>query len=158
MKGMEKLYLEKAENELILAELIFKVSSRKKLKSQFNIDNEETFYSAVITHTYYSIFYCAKAYLVSKKIKTASPNEHKKTYLKFMQFVRNGILDKELIKIYNDELFKADSLLHIFGKEKKKRALFTYKKLPQANKVPANNSVENANKFFKTIYGILESS
>ena len=39
--------------------------------------------------------------------------------------------------------------------EKRKRGEFVYKKLPEANKLPAEKSIEHAQKFFKTIYGLL---
>ncbi|MBU4241820.1 MAG: hypothetical protein KKA65_05035 [Nanoarchaeota archaeon] len=59
--------------------------------------------------------------------------------------------DVELLKIYEEMLIKADSLLHIFKHEKNKRGKFTYRKLPQANLEPAKESLENAKYFFKHI-------
>ena len=38
----------------------------------------ETYYSAVIAHSYYSIFYGAKAYLAKKGVEVSAPEEHKK--------------------------------------------------------------------------------
>lgn len=155
MDSLAKIYLERAENELVLSETLFKVSSNTKLQKDLEIEKSTTFYSAVITHAYYSIFYCAKAYLISKKVKTRPPEEHKKTYNEFANFVKKGVIDKELLKIYEEILVKAENLLDIFKSEKKKRGHFTYKKLPQANKEPAHKSLENATKFFKSIYNVL---
>ena len=151
-----KLYLERADNELKLAEIIFNLSENKELQLNiFKISDPETYFSSVISHSYYCIFYCAKAYLAKKGIKTYPPEEHKKTYEEFANFVKKGVLDKELLVIYENELIKAESLLEIFKIEKKKRGEFTYKKLPQANKQPASESLENSRKFFKYIYNIL---
>ena len=151
------LYLDKAENELKLAEIIFNLSKNKEIQfSVFKISDPETYFSSVITHSYYCIFYCAKAYLIKKEIKTSLPEEHKKTYNEFSNFVKKGVLDKELLSIYQNELIKAENLLDIFRKEKKKRGEFTYKKLPQANQEPASESLENARKFFKLIYNIIK--
>jgi uncharacterized protein (UPF0332 family) len=50
---------------------------------------------------------------------------------------------------------KAEELLGIFKKEKSKRGEFTYQKLPQANKEPARDSINNAETFFKNINLIL---
>ncbi|MGE0792886.1 MAG: HEPN domain-containing protein [Candidatus Woesearchaeota archaeon] len=118
---------------------------------------EDTYYSAVISHTYYSIFYATKAYLLSKNIKTKMPNEHKKTYEEFSKFVESGELDIELLKIYKEILIRADNLLGIFKIEKIKRGDFTYKRISQANKEPAEKSIKNAKIFFKHIFSILEN-
>lgn len=151
-----KLYIERANNELKLAEIIFNLSENKEVQLNiFKISDPETYFSSVITHAYYCIFYSAKAYLAKKDIKTKPPEEHRKTYEEFSNFVEKGILDKELIVIYKNELIKAELLLEIFKTEKKKRGKFTYQKLPQANKEPAFESLENARKFFKYIYNIL---
>ena len=76
--------------------------------------------------------------------------------MEFEKLVKEGIIDVELLKIYKKIVVKADELLGIFKYEKKKRGKFTYHRLPQANKEPANESLMNAEKFFKNIYNIIE--
>ncbi len=115
-------------------------------------------YSAVISHAYYCIFYASKAYLLQKGIKTQAPEEHRKTFEEFSTFVEKGIVDVELLNIYRNILLKADTLLHIFEFEKKKRGTFTYRRIPQANQEPAQESIQNARLFFKSIYEICEPS
>ncbi len=155
MEALSRLYLERSENELNLADMIMKISSDKTLQlEKFDITKEDTYFSAVISHAYYSIFYCAKAYLLLKGIKTRPPSEHKKAYDCFKILVLKGIVDKELIEIYEDVMDKASALLGIFKKEKRKRGEFTYQKLPQANIEPARKSLENAKKFFKHLYNL----
>jgi len=152
-----KLYLERAENELELAKIIFRITEDKKLQEEtFHVDQALTFYSAVITHSYYCIFYAAKAYLLKHGIKTSAPEEHKKTYLELKKLVEKGVVDMELLKLYEKIMIRADTLLGIFKIEKKKRGEFTYQKLPQANKAPANESLNNAKTFFKNIYGMCQ--
>ncbi|MBU0760375.1 MAG: HEPN domain-containing protein [Nanoarchaeota archaeon] len=159
MESQIKLYLERAENEIVLSETLFKISSDEKIQADvFSIDKETTFYSAVISHAYYCIFYSAKSYLLSKGIKTKSPREHSKTYLEFKKFAEEGVLDKELLDIYDEEFSKAEILLKIFGEERKKRGQFTYEVLPQANKTPAKESIEHGQKFFKMIYNLLREN
>jgi len=119
--------------------------------STFGI-KEDTYYSAVISHSYYSIFYAAKAYLLLKGVKTKAPEEHKKTFEVFSKLVEEGIIDVELLKVYKKAMIKADMLLHIFQIEKGKRGKFTYKRIPQANQEPAQESVKNAQFFFKHIF------
>jgi uncharacterized protein (UPF0332 family) len=149
------LYLERANNEIKLADIILFVSGDKNLQiNTFKIEEPDTYYSAVISHAYYCIFYSAKAYLMKKGIRTKMPNEHKKTYELFKRFVRQGVLDKELLRLYEDVLIKAETLLNIFKIEKKNRGEFTYQKLAQANKDPASKSLENAKIFFKSIYNL----
>ena len=65
-----KLYFNRADNELKLANIIFQVSDNKKMQEEtFNVGRPETYFSSVITHSYYCIFYSAKAYLLKKEIK-----------------------------------------------------------------------------------------
>lgn len=69
MDSKVKLYIERGENEIDLANVIFKVTEDKQLqKESFNLSKTQTFYSAVISHCYYSIFYLAKAYLLNKGV------------------------------------------------------------------------------------------
>jgi len=151
MDSEVSLYLIRAEDEFLLANKDMQLSTEQKIKEILGIQKEKTFFYSVITHTYYSIFYCAKAYLLSKGIKTIAPEEHKKTYEEFAKFVKKGILDEELLKIYENEITKADSLLKIFKIEKKKRGLFTYNIRSEANIPYAQESIDNARKFISLI-------
>jgi len=153
------LYLERAENELELAKIVFKITNEIDLQEKiFHIKEPLTFFSAVISHSYYCIFYTAKAYLIKKGIKIPPPEEHKKTYEEFKKFVNKGVLDVELLKIYEEVMIKADTLLEIFRREKKKRGDFTYQKIPQANKEPASNSLKHAKIFFKHIFNLIKNN
>ncbi len=152
-----KQYLERGTNELRLSIAIKKISESLEEKERLKLNKEDTFYSSVISHAYYSIFYSAKAILLTKNIKTDSPNVHKKTLDEFKKnFVDSGILDLELLKIYNKMIIRADELLSLFQKEKRKRGQFVYKTLPQANAEPAEESIENAKKFLINIKQVIE--
>jgi len=157
MNGETELYLQRAENELIAAQMLFDISSNPQLQRvQFKLEKEFTFYSSVISHYYYCIFYSAKASLIKKGIKTEAPEVHKKTLEAFEKYlVKTGKLDVELLKIYQKMVIRAEELLGIFSKEKGKRGRFTYQKLPQANREPAKESFDNAPLFFKNINKIL---
>ncbi|MEK6892510.1 MAG: hypothetical protein AABX25_04955 [Nanoarchaeota archaeon] len=152
------LYLQRAENELVAAQMLFEISSNLILqKEQFKLEKEFTFYSSVISHSYYCIFYSAKAILAKIGIKTEAPEVHKKTLEAFDKYLaRTGKLDVELLKIYQKMVVRAEELLGIFSKEKGKRGKFTYQKLPQANREPAKESFDNASFFFKNINKILK--
>ncbi|MEM4397177.1 MAG: HEPN domain-containing protein [Candidatus Woesearchaeota archaeon] len=63
MDSKVELYLKRARNELEIAKLLFTLSGNKKL-NEFDLDENETFYSSVISHSYYCIFYSAKAILL----------------------------------------------------------------------------------------------
>lgn len=152
-----KLYIERAQNEMQLAHMIFKLSNEPVLQEELlDVGQPQTHYSAVIAHAYYAIFYSAKAYLAKKNIKTEAPEEHRKTYEAFKALVDRGEIDVALLKIYKEVLVKADSLLLIFFKEKRKRGDFTYHKLPQANEAPAKESLANANVFYKHLVALTE--
>lgn len=157
MDSTAKIYLQRALNEISAAKLLFVISNNPTKKQEFQIEEETTFYSSVISHSYYAIFYGAKAILFVKNIKTEMPDVHKKTYEAFDEhFVKTGILDMELLKIYQKMIVRADELLQIFKDEKWKRGHFTYQTIPQANKEPAEQSIQNAVTFIKNIKLILE--
>lgn len=157
MDSTAKIYLQRALNEISVAKLLFAVSNDQKKKLEFQIEEETTFFSSVISHSYYGIFNGAKAILLTKGIKTEMPDVHKKTYEAFEEhFVRTGVLDMELLKIYQKMIVRADELLQIFKDEKWKRGHFTYQTIPQANKEPAEQSIQNALTFIKNIKLILE--
>ena len=152
MDSEVKLYLERAENKIIIAKASFEISLDNNKKEQLGIPINQTFFNDVISHAYYAIFYSAKAYLISKEIKTKAPEEHKKTFDEFSKLVDLGIIDLELLKIYQKMLIKTDALLHLFKLEKSKRGNFTYKTIPQANQEPAQESIKNAKVFFNNIF------
>jgi uncharacterized protein (UPF0332 family) len=128
--GREVLYLERSKNELDLAKAIFKISENSKLKLDLELKEDITFYSNVISASYYSIFYAAKSLLTKKGISTSFPEEHRKTLEEFEKLAVSGDIDLELLVIYKSIVVKADELLGIFVKEKSKRGTFTYKTLP----------------------------
>lgn len=156
MDSMVKLYMERSENELRLAKSLLLLSGNEDLKKQLQAEKSDTFYSAVISHAYYAIFYAAKALLLTKGIDTKTPEIHRKTLDEFKkEFVDTGILDFELLKIYKTMIVTADELLNLFGKEKWKRGHYTYQTLPQANMPFANESAENARKFLQNIFAVI---
>jgi uncharacterized protein (UPF0332 family) len=128
-----KGYLGRAENELILAKANFELSTKKEIKHMLRIPFEKTFFNDVISEAYYSIFYSAKAYLLSQGIETQSPEEHKRTYEEFKKLVESKKLDKQLREIYELESEKAETLLKIFFSEKRNRGRFTYNLNSNAN-------------------------
>lgn len=155
MDSDTKIYLERAENELRLAEIIMQISINQDLQVKtFEVRKTDTYFSSVISHAYYSIFYTAKAYLIMKGIITKAPEEHKKTYEEFKKLVEQGVIDGELLKLYEEVLVKAEILLGILKLEKKKRGKFTYKRIAQANLEPAKESLENAKTFYKHVYDL----
>jgi len=61
------LHMKRSENELKLARIIFTMSEQTRIQTDtFDVKDPETYYSAVISHAYYCIFYAAKAYLLTK--------------------------------------------------------------------------------------------
>ncbi|MBU1976033.1 MAG: HEPN domain-containing protein [Nanoarchaeota archaeon] len=146
-----ELYIKRARNEINLSKMIMIISEDDKIQADVFEMPADTYYSAVISHAYYSIFYMAKAYLLTKNIVTEAPEEHRKTYEAFKKMVEQGAVDVELLKIYQQLMMRADTLLKIFQKEKGKRGNFTYRTLPQANAEPAKESLANAETFFKHV-------
>lgn len=156
MDSTTKIYFDRANNEIKLAESIVLLSENDKVKQEvFNIPKSMTFYSAVISHSYYAIFYSAKAYLQTKGIAfTERQGQHQRVYFEFSKLVKKGIIDKELLDMYKEVMIKAETLLEILRQEKDSRNEFTYEKLPQANKEPARNSLKNAQQFYSHLFGL----
>ena len=156
MDSQVEIFIKRANNELLAAESLKRLSEEAKHKDEFGIPQDETFYSSVISHSYYAIFYTAKAILLTKNVKTSSPNIHKKTYDLFDKiFVKTKVLDKRLLQIYTDLVVKACDLLDIFKDEKWKRGNFTYQVIAQANKTPAEDSLGNAKLFIANITKVI---
>lgn len=111
MDSKVNLYLKRARTELNMGLLLLKTSNNEIL-NRFDIPIEETFYSGVISHCYYSIFFCAKSMLLSKGIETKAPEIHKKTLDAFKeQFIDTGLLDTKLFMIYKQMVVRAQFLL-----------------------------------------------
>ncbi|MFH1127534.1 MAG: HEPN domain-containing protein [archaeon] len=159
MDSMVEIFLERADNEIHAAESLKKLSEDLNSKKEFELSVDVTFYSSVISHSYYAIFYAAKAILLSKGIKTSSPDIHKNTFEEFEKhFVKTGVLDTKLLEIYRKMVVRADDLLEIFRDEKWKRGTFTYRTIPQANKEPAEDSIRNAKFFVSNIANVIKKS
>jgi len=156
MDSMVEIFMERANNEFLSAQSLKKLTEEPKLKEALELPADITFYSAVISHSYYAIFYSAKAILLTKNIRTFSPEIHKSTFEEFKKhFVDTGVLDVKLLEIYKKMVVRADELLGIFKKEKKKRGDFTYTTIPQANKEPADDSLKNSKIFVSNIMQVI---
>lgn len=93
MGSMVEIFLDRAGNELLVAESLKKLSDEEKAKEDFHISERTTFYSSVISHSYYAIFYAAKAMLLTKGITTSGPEIHRKTLDEFKKKTcRHGTL------------------------------------------------------------------
>jgi uncharacterized protein (UPF0332 family) len=144
MDSKAEMYVKRAKTEIDSAIVLFETSNNEGIKNTFNLDTDSTFYSGVIAHAYYSIFYCAKG------ISTDSPEIHKRTYEAFAEtFIETGLLDAKLLVMYKELIIRAETLLGIYEEEKRKRGRFTYNTIPQANKLPAEESIQHAKTFLK---------
>lgn len=155
MDSRARLYIQRADNEILLAKINFEISTKNDCKNFLNIPLDKTFFSDVISQSYYAIFYAAKALLVSKGIETRAPEEHKKTYEEFKKIAVSGKLDRQLVGIYEKEAVKAETLLNIFFHEKRKRGAFTYNIKSEANIPYARESIANSIKFVSSLKAVI---
>lgn len=150
MDSKADMYFKRAKTEFEIAEILDEISKNKETKQNFDISPDSTYYSGVISHAYYAIFYSAKAMLLTKNIETEAPEVHKKTLDTFKkEFIDSGLLDARLLIIYKQMIVRAETLLEIFKAEKRKRGNFTYNTISQANVEPAEESIKNAKEFIK---------
>lgn len=152
MDSEVKIMLDRADNEIIAAKALKKLSEDEKAQQELSVPNKTTFYSSVISHSYYSIFYAARAYLISKGIKLSSEQGvHQQVYFQFKRIIIEEPSGKEMLELYEGIKTKAEVLLDIFSDEKRKRKMFTYETISQANRSPAEESIKNASTFFSHI-------
>jgi uncharacterized protein (UPF0332 family) len=156
MDSQVEIFLKRSNTELLAAKSLKILSEETKHKEEFNIPQDVTFYSSVISCSYYAIFYAAKAYLLSKSIPIKSKQgQHQQVYFEFRKLVQTREIEKELLRIYEENKLKAEVLLGILKSEKVKRTDFTYETIPQANKAPAEDSLNNAITFISHIQKFL---
>ena len=159
MGSLIEVYLDRANNEIMAAESLKRLSERDEDKISFDLPDDASFYSSVISHSYYAIFYAAKALLLMKGIATKAPEVHKKTFEEFKKnFVDTNELDVCFLKIYKKLIVRADELLEIFKEEKWKRGHFTYQTIPQANKEPAEDSLKNSKFFVSNLMKVIKEA
>ena len=157
MGSLIDVYLDRANNEIMAAVSLKRLSEQEKDRVSFDLPDDVSFYSSVISHSYYAIFYAAKAILLTKDVETKSPEVHKKTFDEFkIRFVDTKELDLSFLKIYRKLIVRADGLLEIFKHEKWKRGHFTYQTIPQANKEPAEDSLKNSKFFVSNIMKVVK--
>ncbi|OIO64995.1 hypothetical protein AUJ68_04305 [Candidatus Woesearchaeota archaeon CG1_02_57_44] len=142
------LYLSRAENELVLADIIMRLSSDAQLQQRLvSTQKPLTFYSAVISHAYYCMFYAAKAYLLHCGIQTKPPEEHRKTCRAFAR----------VWKAVNGDP-AASTLQQWLREERDKRSSSAYHRSAQHNRKPAQASLDRARIFYPCIYARLHTS
>jgi uncharacterized protein (UPF0332 family) len=157
MDSEVKIMLDRADNEILAAKALKRLSEEEKYQQELNIPDKTTFYSSVISHSYYSIFYAARAYLIFKKVKLSSEQGiHQQVYFKFRKIIVEEPAGKEILELYEGVRTKAEVLLGIFNDEKRKRKAFTYETISQANKSPAEESITNASTFFLHIQSFIK--
>lgn len=97
MGSLTEIYIDRANNELMAAKALERLSENRSERINFDLPDNSSFYSSVISHSYYGIFYAAKAILLTKGIATKSPEVHKKTFEEFKRvFVDTNELDVSL--------------------------------------------------------------
>ena len=79
MDSKASLLLLRAGNEIRTGIVLINLSEKDNEKISLGATKEDTFYSAVISHSYYAIFYAARAILLTKGIEPKAPEIHKKT-------------------------------------------------------------------------------
>ena len=84
MDSKVRLLMDRAENEILAAQALKRLSEENSLKSEFNFPISTSFYSNVISHSYYAIFYIAKAYLLAKNVPLLSTQgQYQQVYFEF---------------------------------------------------------------------------
>lgn len=152
---MRRIYLDRSENELDAARALLELSKDDGLKHKLSIGGERTFYNNCISCAYYAMFYAAKAYLSSKDISTAPPEEHRQVYERLCILAEEGELDRQLLVAYRKIVIRAEELLSMYSCERKKRGTYTYHRLAETNRVVAEESLRHATDFHRHVRRML---
>ena len=64
MDSEARFPLDHAEHEILLADVLKKLSEKTDAKELLGVPTTTTFYNSVISHAYYAIFYAVNALLV----------------------------------------------------------------------------------------------
>jgi uncharacterized protein (UPF0332 family) len=91
MGSLTEVYIDRANNEIMVAESLKRLSEKDEDKENFGLPDDVSFYSSVISHSYYAIFYATKALLLTKNIETKAPEVHRKTFDDF----KKNFVDKK---------------------------------------------------------------
>ena len=151
MDSEVRLLLDRANNELLAAKALNKISEEDTLKRNLAVPAQTTFYSSVISHAYYSIFYSARAALLSVGIVISAPFIHNKAYDKFKKaFVDSGKLDKHILEAYETMLIRAEDLLQIMKDEKIKKRQVYIQNIPSGKQRSCRRFNKQCNPFFIT--------
>ena len=85
--------------------------------------------------------------MLKKGIEVSAPEEHKNV-CRIKRFVESGELDVELHEFTGS--FDEGTFYWVL--KRKKQRVITYRTMPQANREPAQESMEHAKVFFKNIF------
>jgi uncharacterized protein (UPF0332 family) len=140
-------YLEKSESKLLLAKNSYSLSTNSYLRELSGLPREMTFFNETAQQSYFSIFYAAKAYLISNNFETFPPGEHSSTY--------NG-LEREL-NCNGVDSITAKRLMWIYYKERLNRGKSTYDPGFQLDGPAAKISISHAEEFLSAISSLIEN-
>ncbi len=151
------LMVKKANNNLKFAKTTLALCENNEVKDSLGLQEKDSFYDWVIVVAYYAMFHITQALLATKKIKITNIRVHEATLYAFAHnFILTKELEDELFFTYEDAEAKAEELFTSLSEERRKRGKFTYERLPQANKEPAEESITHATEFVREIETILK--
>jgi uncharacterized protein (UPF0332 family) len=151
-------YLGKAENNLVLAKHVYELSTHACLRDAMNLEKDMTFLGEVVSLSYYSIFYAAKAYTISNGIKTCPPNEHVDLHEALERDLHSRWFGENPREVCEALMIDSRKLSDIFLYEKAKRGSSTYEPASKVRLRNAEISIENAEIFLISINYLLNRS
>ncbi|MEK6857672.1 MAG: hypothetical protein AABX39_03740 [Nanoarchaeota archaeon] len=92
-----RLFISKAERNLLIASLLFNATQSKEIKDILKLPNDFTAVEWCIIISYYSMFHSAKGALAKQKIKITEDNSHEATVnAMYYYYLFSGKLEKEI--------------------------------------------------------------
>jgi uncharacterized protein (UPF0332 family) len=161
VEGEVKFFLNKAEQALMTADCLIRISDNAELKKNFAFPSQFESYVWIINTSYYSMFYTATALLAFHGYRIKSEQGiHALTYNALIYYFLDNDkkLEKHILEKYQQVEKEAAELLQLAQEEARghiervkfemeKRRIFTYYMGISAEKSKATTSFERAKEF-----------
>jgi uncharacterized protein (UPF0332 family) len=158
MVSKVEAYLGRAENNIVLAKHLYELSTHACMREDMNLKEDMTFLGDVVSLSYYSIFYAAKAYTISNGSRGTAKTVHADTYEMLEKELYSKGFGAKTKEVYEALMIDSRKLLDIFINEKNKRGSYTYNPMSKAKLRNAKASIENAEIFLISIKYLLENN
>lgn len=153
--GLKNAYLTKARKNILIANLLMKISEDKKTKDFLKLPDDFNLYEWVIIVSYYAMYSAALGALANFNYKSRS---HAATVvvLRYHYVHRQRLGREDILRLEKARKF-SEALIGKLIKIKSRRESAQYDATPSISKVNAETSVRDANEFVGKVEEIMQT-